>query len=474
MSICSDFLSVGYDASSLVIVTARFFGLVAVVLHARILETTVFDPNISNYLFDEMRKCFAVLTYAMHAGCVFLSTCNQAAISLGGMVSDERLSDWVAVELFSIFGEKGGLGVKAIFLDQFAARHGMENVLTSLRFPERLQIPACDVLVRFLQIVCPFVSINRKRDIKIGMDSIYSYLDSQFEDKAILENLGQYHASLCSLIRNLGPTSTAVGFDPQEVDSKVSKYQRQIIVALFGSGNVSQQLAAVKELNSIAVHCILDGDMRIADRDRGSALPARLEWVCTDNIISVMLESNLHHSQYIEDVKEALQTLILYGLVTEEHINYLWKIMEDENTFDEIKINLCQLLGSLAGNLPEEQGLGILYRLESKNASLTNLKYFTEMLKSVSKSDTKGTLMGRVLPCALRFALNEEISSDSGSLSLLTDLCTSYQHLESLKTILSDIVAYCLTVLAGDQDGILRPIQILLSLLDQDKFGKVR
>jgi hypothetical protein len=389
------------------------------------------------------------------------------------MVSDERLSDWVAVELFSILGEKGGLGVKAIFLDQFAARHGMYNVITSLRFPERLQIPACDVLVQFLQIVSPFICANRKREMKIGIDAIYSYLDSQFEDKAILEDLGHHHACLCSLIRTLGPTSTAVGFDAQEVESKVSKYQRQVIVSLFGSGNVSQQLAAVKELNSIAVHCILDGDMRMADRD-GSALPARLEWVRTDNIISVMLESNLHHSQYIEDVKEALQTLILYGLVTDEHINYLWKIMEDENTFEEIKINLCQLLGSLAGNLPEQQGLGILDRLESKSTSPANLKYFTEMLKSVSKSDTKGTLMGRVLPCALRFALNEELSSDSGCLSLLTDLCASYQHLESLKTTMADIVAYCLTVLAGEQDGVLRPIQILLSLLDQDKFGKVR
>eukprot|EP00890_Picochlorum_soloecismus_P006377 jgi/Picsp_1/6740/NSC_04081-R1_ubiquitin carboxyl-terminal hydrolase 24 len=467
----NDFLSVGYDASSLVIVTARFFGLVAVLLHARILETTLFEPTMSNYLFDEMRKCFGVLSYAMHPGCVFLNTCNQAAINLGGIISDERVSEWVAVEFFTIYGQKGGLGVKAIFLDHFAARHGIDNVVTSLRFPDRLQIPGCDLLVQFLQIVSPFVCISRKRDMKLGIDAMYNYLDSQFDDKAILENLGQHHISLCSLIRTLAPTSTAFGVDASEVESKVSKYQRQIIVALFGSGNVSQQLAAVKELNSIAVHCILDGNLRMPDRD-GSGLPVRLEWIRTDKIISVMLESNLHHSQYIEDVKEALQSLILYGLVTEEHIKYLWKIMEDENTFEEIKINICQLLGSLASNLPAEQGLGILSRLEGKSVSLANLKYFSEMLKSVSKSDTKGALMGRVLQCALRLALNEELSSDSVSLSLLTDLCTSYQNLESLKTILGDIVTFCLSLLAGEQEDVLRPVQILLLLLDQDKFGK--
>lgn len=466
-------MSLGYDASSLVIVTARFFGLVAALLHARILMTQLFEPAISSYLLDELRKCFGVLICAMHPGCVFLSSCNQAAINLGARVSDERLSEWVGVELFSIYGQKSGVGVKAIFLDNFAARHGMENVITSLRFPERLQIPGCDVLVQFLQIASPFVCIDRKIEIKPSMDVMFNYLDSQFEDKAILENLGQHHSSLCSLIRNLGPTSAALGVDALEVESKISKYQRQIIVALFGSGNVSQQLAAVKELNSIAVHCFLNGDMNIADKD-GSALPVRLEWVRTDKIISVMLESNLHHSQYIEDVKEALQSLILYGLVTEEHVNYLWKIMEDENTFEEIKINLCQLLGSLAGNLPKEQGLGLLSRLEDKRVSLANLKHFTEMLKSVSTSDTKGTLMDRVLQCALRFALNEELSSDSGSLSLLTDLCIGYQNLEILKSILADIITYCVSLLVGEQDCVLRPIQILQSLLDQDKFGKVR
>eukprot|EP00889_Picochlorum_renovo_P001177 jgi/Picre1/28207/NNA_003613.t1 len=135
--------------------------------------------------------------------------------------------------------------------------------------------------------------------------------------------------------------------------ARISLYQKETITRLFDSENVSHQLSAVKALDGIVSQAI-SSHTSSSMNDSHHSLPEHITWIVSTDILSSMLKANLHHSQYIEDMQDLLRRLAIYGAVSEDHMQYLWSILDDEGTFEEVKkvslfLDVCEAYEEVDG-----------------------------------------------------------------------------------------------------------------------------
>ena len=202
--------------------------------------------------------------------------------------------------------------------------------------------------------------------------------------------------------------------------SGVASLEERVIWRLFVSKNVSEQLLALTSLHEILVDvadalekAIPDGGSDDAlgqstDNDDMELQRLRIAWIRSSEIVSEMLKVNLHHAQYVEDMVQLLGSLSELDLVDAGHVSQLWSMVQDEGTFEEIKSNVCLLLGYLATALSSAHDTeSFCQNLQGNcDAQRVEPKYIEEMLLSASRYDRSLRLMVRIVDILLGFCLD--------------------------------------------------------------------
>ena len=197
------------------------------------------------------------------------------------------------------------------------------------------------------------------------------------------------------------------------VAASIASVEEQVIWRLFESKNVSEQLLAVTSLNEIlqAVEGSEDGDED--DREEnGDLRRARIAWIRSSDIVTEMLKVNLHHAQYVEDMVALLDALSSHDLVDAGHVAQLWSMVQDEGTFEEIKSNVCQLLGFLATAMSSADTESFCQSLQDNcDTQWVEAKYIEEMLLAAAKHDTCHRIMVQIVDVAVGFCLDGPAAS---------------------------------------------------------------
>ena len=85
----------------------------------------------------------------------------------------------------------------------------------------------------------------------------------------------------------------------------------------------------------------------------------------------------LHHKQYVDQVGLVLRFLLQRNAMSEEHIDLLWDITQKPDTFEEVKINVLDLLAALAWHFRSDQLDSLFGRFESASMSLARGSFRT-------------------------------------------------------------------------------------------------
>ena len=444
-----------------------------------------------------------------------------------------RLTDWVDMDARQMPTDQGlwGRFHAAILVDVFGK---MEGVMEALRNGESLAADAA--LLKFIRAAVPVLVEGKGRiveealvavcdkyclafdegcgqeivdgqtdaEIRSGLIGFAGLVDAATPGKAVnvdaivaslLPALGSMYGIVAGLRALHGASE-----DSSAVASAISSLEQRVIWCLFSSKNVSEQLLSVTSLIEIleAVE-EMDGSHAFADGD-DEVQRVRISWIRESDILSEMLKVNLHHAQYVEDMLLLLGALAVHDLVDGRHVAHLWSTIQDEGTFDEIKSNVCQLLGFLATSLATADAMDSFCRnvQATCDAQTVEAKYVEEMMLAAANHDPSLRLMVPLVDIALGFCLNGSAIGGSPpnrtkrmlSGDLLLDItrkylthCRSSQNNGPVVDSMCSVIGSCMdriTAGSNDEGGgafgepdaveLLQPLRLLLRIVSGVKI----
>ena len=463
---------------------------------------------IQEHVYDELSASFRVLHMALDRIMVqrMLGADLHVANNGGGVrmrdVSDmvfelenyaqDRMSDWVDVDCLrlprvtDVRPTARGRFMRAVILDVFSSHAadgyegGMELVMRSLSMLDRVTVFGGHVLMRILHASYDLLSESVRESDRINRTSmsICHFLDvcfsgddfSEFhlpDDDANEEQTAGVRIQMAHHILGIVGLLSDVCIQHGNYDvfsEKFSSYEKEVILRLFESKNLSQQLASVKALDSIVTSTT---GQCAEGAHSGGQIPQRISWVESSGIIHSMLTVNLHHVQYVEELESLMLGLMPYGLIDREHVQHLWSVVEDDGTFEEIKCNAAQLLGSLAAEMSEVDSTAFCDKLEQIDLSRVSFKYVLEMMTTAAAKDLRCRLMMRLIEVALKYALDDTIPENVGCINMLLDVFRVYYRYKGLayiETVVS-VVNACVAKLEDDEPSCMhRPLRLLLRI----------
>jgi ubiquitin C-terminal hydrolase len=444
-----------------------------------------------------------------------------------------RSTDWVDMDARQIPTDHGlwGRFHAAILVDVFGQ---MESVMEALRTGESLV--ACVALLKFVRAAMPVLAEEKQRvvveeavgavcgkyglafdeggveetedykdaDGRLGFDGFVNLVDGTTSGKAI-----NVHAIVTSLLPALGAmaditaserASSGASEASTAIASAVASLERRMIWSLFSSKNVSEQLLSVTSLIEILEAVEEMGDSHAFEDGDDDLQRIRISWIQSTDILTEMLKVNLHHAQYVEDMLLLLGALAVHDLVDGRHVAQLWSTIQDQGTFEEIKSNVCQLLGFLATSLSATDDTELFYRnLQATcDAQSVEAKYVEEMMLAAASHDPSLRLMVRLIDITLGFCLNESAVRGATpnrtkrmlSGDLLLDIarkylahCRSSQSNAPVIDCMCSVISTCMgRITAGKEDGrggvleepdaveLLPPLQLLLRIVSGVKI----
>lgn len=310
---------------------------------------------------------------------------------------------------------------------------------------------------------------------------------SAFEDE---EEMGNDGSAVYTTISGVLHTCCQVGgliWSLSNVSNVAAPLQRQLVLRLLRSGHFTRQLAAVKELFLLltralrvdstireeaeaqlknvqaggeAVENLVDGEGGGASNQAAPPAPAAagagtapaagtswgikpvdiaiaglgglqalLDWIRAEKIVERMLRTNLHQPQYAEAAQRILVPLARHGVVTSEHLSFLWDLIEDTATFEDIKHNVCAILGAVTPHLPSEAQSAMLRRATAmaQGPSPAALSLALRLLESISRNDTDCVMPHEVLNTLCDIILRTESPLETATATHLADACLRYR-----------------------------------------------
>ena len=445
----------------------------------------------------------------------------------------ERLTDWVDIEARRAPAdqERWGKFHAAVLVDVFG---NMDCVTQVLQVGESMAVDVA--LLKFVRAAMPVLSESKRQivthdairavcaryesgfDEDVSSEGIEDQQDRSgfggFADLVGASTSGQRisgHEVVALLLPALGSmydivASMRAASGPLAVTTAVAEavvsLEERVIWRLFSSKNVSEELLAVTSLIEI-LEAIeeMEGSPGFRDGHDDELQRIRVHWIRSSDILSEMLKVNLHHAQYVEDMLLLLGALAVQGLVDGRHVEQLWSTIQDEGTFEEIKSNVCQLLGYLATSMPEAVDMELFCRNLQTKCDTQNVegKYVEEMMLAAAKHDPSLRLMVQMINISLEFCL-DGTSNDvplpnrtkrmlSGD--LLLDIARRYlahsrgaRGNEPVVDCMCSVIGTCMERILGDkyeEDGkaleeqrpaaeLLQPLRLLLRIVSGVKI----
>jgi ubiquitin C-terminal hydrolase len=343
----------------------------------------------------------------------------------------------------------------------FGSHHGLDAIVSALQAPDRCGVHGVHMFTNVISFAMVSLIQEYREEAKPAVQAVLKYIHQGFsaaEDFSVFEeesggsegdDVQPAYQILALIMHCCCDISSYFSDGGLEECGMAAPLQRELVSRLLKSGHFTRQLAAVKELYQL--HCRAarwgtgenggggggDGDEEEAAAAAGASaspsfppasLQAFIEWIGTEKIVDQILKTNLHQPQYSEAVQKLLVPLARYGSVTSAHISFLWELIEDAATFEDIKLNVCSILGALTPHLPLETQRNVLQRAAemalSESPPLLTLSL--KLLESISRNDSQYIMPHEVLNTLCSIILRTEAPLEAATSECLSDACLRY------------------------------------------------
>jgi len=363
-------------------------------------------------------------------------------------------------------------------INLFGQHHGLDVVVSALQAPDRCGLSGVYMFINVLSFAMPSFLPDYREEIRPAVQAVLKYINQGFSaasDFSVFEDDGAgagahggnndtgaddgqpaYH-TLTLIMHHCCDISMLLNDGGIEECQMAAPLQRELVLRLLRSGHFTRQLAAVKELyqlytraarwNSGANSALTeseaaddDGEAALGNLAGGSSsrtrksssspasLQAFIDWIRAEKIVDQILRTNLHQPQYSEAAQRLLVHLARHGTVTTTHISFLWDLIEDAATFEDIKLNVCSILGALTSHLPTETQSNVLQRAAemalSESPALLTLSL--KLLESISRNDSDYKMPHQVLNTLCNIILRTEAPLEAATSAYLSDACLRY------------------------------------------------
>lgn len=460
----------------------QMFGLSGLLFQSRIQEVQDKGLVLDSSAWEELQSCCNIINYILHPNCPFM---NEENLSRLGMEVFQRqsMSEWVSSQdkQIEVPTTMTASYFRKLLIDTFALHGGMDSFVAVCQAPEAFGVSGCDMVLNSLSFIYPVLTISGKDRVANNISQgVVIFLEKQFEDKnlnEVFKGSKNSYSSLCGLLRSLYLFVSVLSTPRDDLKAKVTGFQRHVILCLLESGTMSQQLHAVREIDTL-IRQLREIKTTAANGVRpglNDFLEPEMAWMHADDLASKLLASNLHQAQYIEDVLIVVKIFMRHGWITDAHLDYLWKFVESDETFEEIKSHVSQLLGTLAPMMSSKQREALFQKLEKMGTCAASAKTLCEMLQHIALSDKNGALMEQVIKTAFQLALETSKSNLEQFQRLVIDLCQKYAGMETFMEILMEIVFRCLNLVNNTSvKDMIPPLAILNMIFVGEKIPNVR
>lgn len=463
------------------------------------------DAEFVSQTWEEITSCFGILCSCLDESKVedILYGSDEAyrrnhAVNSSHIVleleHDERRTDWVNADCRRLPASDAhrvrARFLRACLLDVFASRvaegykGGMDYLMDGLKRSSFECTGATCALVSVVHSSCDLLSDGVKQGNAIS--STLEDMCSRFEDVLSqpglsgLVDVPRAVPSVLATFSMMFDITLALG-GMEYIRDKISWYEKEIVMRLFESKNVSYQLLAVSSMNDILQDVHRNGNLQGTESNlqgtvsRFGALPSRIEWIKSSNIILEMLKVNLHHAQYIESILALLDGLVHYDIVSDVHTTHLWAMVEDDGTFEDIKSNVSHVIGFLAARMDNACADLFFNKLEATQLSASNIKCIEEMMTSAAKFDQSCRLLNRMIDIGTVFALEKNLPEDVDAHSLMLGLYRRYHRhihentMPEYILVMVRVVQSCMSKIMTDSLAMIRaPLCLLLKIFQGD------
>jgi hypothetical protein len=361
----------------------------------------------------------------------------------------------------------------ADLINIFGSCHGLDVVISALQAPDRCGLSGVYMFINVLNCAMPSLLPEFREEVQPALQAVLKYIDQGFSaalDFSVFEEDGgggggdgsnggddaqpAYHTLMLTLHCCCDIASFLNGGGEEEC-GMAAPLQRELVLRLLKSGHFTRQLAAVKELYQLYTRAArwsmsnnpleeeeeAEAEAAVGGNHGGGAensslqnstspasLQAFLEWVHAEKIVDQILHTNLHQPQYSEAAQRLLVHLARHNAVTAAHISFLWDLIEDTATFEDIKLNVCSILGALTPHLPTETQRNVLQRAAemalSESPPLLTLSL--KLLESISRNDSDYTMPHEVLNTLCCIILRTEAPLEAATSAYLSDAVLRY------------------------------------------------
>ncbi len=353
----------------------------------------------------------------------------------------------------------------ADLINLFGTCHGLDVIISALQAPDRCGITGVHMFINVLSFAVVSLLPEYREEIRPSIHAVLKYIEqgfsaandfSIFEEEdgggsgggnnsdAVDDGQPAYHV-LTLVMHCCCDISSFFSDGGLEECAMAAPLQRELVLRLLRSGHFTRQLAAVKELYQLYTRASrwstneeskdkddADDGGEATTRNSAASSPASLqafiEWIRTEKIVDQILKTNLHQPQYSEAVQKFLVLLARHGTVTSTHISFLWDLIEDAATFEDIKHNVCSILGALTPHLPKETQRNVMERAAemalSESPPLLTLSL--KLLESISRNDSEYTMPHEVLNTLCSIILRTEAPLEAATSAYLSDACLRY------------------------------------------------
>lgn len=176
---------------------------------------------------------------------------------------------------------------------------------------------------------------------------------------------------------------------------RVSEVNQAMIEAMLKVPTFNMQLEALREIKRSLQEAAKTRD----NRGSKEQLKSIVAWMEAKKVLPHILRPTyLHHKQYVDQVAAVLRFLLEEDAMTKAHIDELWAITQKQDTFEEVKNNVLDLLASLAWKFSDEQ-LDYLFTLfeGAGHDALADCGKILETVQKLAGSDGKGVMAERLL-----------------------------------------------------------------------------
>ena len=290
-----------------------------------------------------------------------------------------------------------------LVIDHFGNAGGFDAVLEMLHDPTRVTLRTFDAVMTAMarcaivlddQLLARFeenaqVALDHLQDIVTRGDSSLVGSSPSERDRRYLH--------LGSALRSLRKVLSACVGDP-EAEKRVSRVERAMVEGMLSISTFNMQLIALREINLMLATA--SNSKLLGTEESASAMQTAVKWLDMKKVLPHVLRPvYLHHKQYVDQVAAVLRFLLKEDALAETHVDMLWDITQKQDTFEEVKHNVYDLLTSLAWHFNGDQLDQLFLRFESAGGGMTaaDSGKLSEMIQKLARGDNGGQMAERLL-----------------------------------------------------------------------------